>query len=55
MDTFENATVPQEQAELVRARCWDCGEEKICFEYIVCCTGTRFHTCEVCRKKIEDK
>ena len=53
MDTFENANPPQEQPEKVLAQCWECGETKMCFEHIVCCTGTHFHTCPECRKKIE--
>lgn len=55
MDTFENATPPQEQEELAYALCWECGQKKLCIEHIVCCTGTRFYTCEDCRKKIQDK
>lgn len=55
MDTFENATPPQEQPELILAQCWECGESKICYEHIVCCTGTRFHTCLECREKISLK
>jgi len=54
MDTFENATPPQEQLELVKAQCWQCGQHTLCYEHIVCCTGTRFHTCEVCKKNIQD-
>lgn len=53
MDTFENATPPQEQPEKVLAVCWECGEQKMCFEHLVCCTGTRFHTCLECRAEIE--
>lgn len=49
MDTFENASPPHEQPEKVFARCWECGEAKMCFEHIVCCTGTHFHTCPECR------
>ncbi len=40
MDTFENATPPQEQPEMVLAQCWECGEKKMCYEHLVCCTGT---------------
>ena len=53
MDTFENATQPQEQPEMVMAQCWECGEKKMCHEHLVCCTGTRFHTRPECRKEIE--
>ena len=53
MDTFENATQPQEQPEMVMAQCWECVEKKMCHEHLVCCTGTRFHTCPECRKEIE--
>jgi hypothetical protein len=55
MDTFESATPPQKQPELVKARCWECGEEKMCVEYIVCCTGTRFHNCLECEEKINNE
>jgi hypothetical protein len=55
MDTFENASPPHEQTEKVVAKCWECGEVKLCFEHIVCCTGTHFHTCPACRKIIEHK
>ncbi|MFM7150398.1 MAG: hypothetical protein ACKO23_11190 [Gemmataceae bacterium] len=54
MDKFENACPPQEQDEMVMAACWECGETKLCFEQIVCCTGTRFHTCPPCRQKIAE-
>ena len=36
MDTFENASPPHEQTEKVVAKCWECGEMKLCFEHIVC-------------------
>lgn len=52
MDTFENATFAQEQEELVFNICWECGEKKMCLEHIVCCTGTKFHTCLDCKNKI---
>ncbi len=55
MDTFENGTLPQEQPEMVQAQCWECGETKLCYEHLVCCTGTRFHTCPECRKEIESR
>lgn len=55
MDTFENASPPHEQPEKVLAKCWECGEMKMCFEHIVCCTGTRFHTCPACRVLINQK
>ena len=55
MDTFENASPPHEQSEKVLAKCWECGEMKMCFEHIVCCTGTRFHTCPACRVLINQK
>jgi len=38
---------------MVLAQCWECGEKKMCYEHLVCCTGTRFHTCPECRKEIE--
>lgn len=52
MDNFENATPPKEQEEMVIERCFECTEKKMCYEYIQCCTGTRFHYCDVCLKKI---
>jgi hypothetical protein len=55
MDTFENATPWQEQPQMVQAQCWECGEMKLCFEHLVCCTGTHFHTCPGCRQKIDRK
>lgn len=53
MDTFENASPPQEQPEMVQAQCWECGTVTLCHEHLVCCTGTRFHTCPACRLRIE--
>ena len=55
MDTFEGSTPPTEQEEKVVSECWECGEKKSCFEWIVCCTGTHFYICDECRKKIEKK
>lgn len=52
MDTFENATLAEPQKELVLAKCWECGETTLCIEYLVCCTGTRFHACHDCKEKI---
>lgn len=53
MDNFENGTLAQEQPDMVLAQCWECGATKLCHEHLVCCTGTRFHTCPECRKEIE--
>lgn len=55
MDTFENATYAQEQKDLVLNNCWECGKETLCIEYIVCCTGTKFYTCQECKDKIINK
>ena len=52
MDNLEAATPPQKQPELVETQCWECGEEKLCYEYLVCCTGMRFHTCPACEDRI---
>lgn len=52
MDNFENSTVPQEQEFMVDEKCFECTEKKLCHEYIQCCTGTRFHYCESCLKKL---
>jgi len=41
MATFENATPPQEQPEMVAAQCWECGETKLCFEHLVCYASWR--------------
>lgn len=55
MDTFENASPAQEQDEMVFATCWECGKEKVCYEHLVCCFGTRFHTCPECRTMITQR
>ena len=55
MDTFENGTLAEEQPEMVLAQCWECGQSKLCFEHLVCSTGTRFHTCPECRDEIDGK
>jgi len=55
MDNFEAANAPQRQPEMVVSKCWECGEEKECIEYIVCCTGTKFYTCPECEKKIQEE
>jgi hypothetical protein len=52
MDNLEASNPPQKQEEMVQAQCWECGEHKICYEYIVCCTGTRFHTCKDCEERL---
>lgn len=54
MDTFENANYAQEQEHPVLSECWECGQEKMCIEYIVCCTGTKFYTCLECKNKLTD-
>lgn len=36
MDTFENASPPQEQPEMVLAECWECGQTTFCYEHIAC-------------------
>ena len=54
MDNFEAANEPQRQPEMVVSKCWECGSEKECIEYIVCCTGTKFYTCPECEKKIQE-
>jgi len=55
MDNFEAANAPQRQPEMVVSKCWECGKEKECIEYIVCCTGTKFYTCPECEKKIQEE
>jgi len=55
MDNLEASNPPQKQEEMVQAQCWECGEHKICYEYIVCCTGTRFHTCKDCEERLTNE
>ena len=69
MDNFEAGTLPQKQKEInrvllcpakdevthVKAQCWECGEHKLCNEYLACCTGTRFHSCPKCEKRIREE
>ncbi len=38
---------------MVKSVCWECGEDKDCIEYTVCCTGTLFHICPDCEKKVQ--
>jgi hypothetical protein len=52
MDTFENASPPQEQPEMVPAVCRECGQTRMCHEHAVRCTGTRSHTWPDCREAI---
>ncbi|MGL4465664.1 MAG: hypothetical protein ACRDD1_04485 [Planctomycetia bacterium] len=56
MDTFEEASPAQKSAGLHDAVCWECGENKLCYEYVVCCTGTMFHVCPDCEEsKMEEE
>ena len=55
MDNFEAANEPQRQPAMVVSKCWECGEEKECIEYIVCCTGTKFYICPECEKNIQEE
>ena len=55
MDNFEAANEPQRQPEMVVSKCWECGEEKECIEYIVCCTGTKLYICPECEKNIQEE
>ena len=55
MDTLESAAPPSRQPDKVEAVCWECGERRTCFEYVVCCTGTTFHVCDDCERKIQDR
>ena len=52
MDNFEQGTLPQKQKDMVHAQCWECGEHKMCNEYIACCVGTRLHSCNECEERI---
>lgn len=54
MDNFEASQNPQEQSDLITTICWNCGENKICKEYIICCTGTKFHNCLECEIKLAE-
>lgn len=55
MDNFENASPPQESEDMVFAKCWECGSEKTCREFVVCCTGTMFHYCDECLRAIRSR
>lgn len=47
-------TNPAEKSTRMQtAVCWQCGEELLCFEYVVCCTGTLFHICPQCEEKMQ--
>lgn len=52
MDNFENACPPQLSEDKVIAKCWECLQTLECTEYVVCCTGTMFHYCDECLKKL---
>lgn len=54
MEQWEQATPAEMQSEMRVATCWECGQELECFEYIVCCTGTVFHVCPICREKAQE-
>ena len=54
MEQWEQATPAERQGESKTAICWECGENKDCHEYIVCCTGTIFHVCPACEAKVKD-
>lgn len=53
MDTLEGASPAERQATMTMAVCWECGAERSCHEYIVCCTGTVFHVCPECEDRID--
>jgi hypothetical protein len=52
MDSFESASPPTRGPEMVEAVCWECGDRRTCFEYVVCCTGTTFHVCQACEDRV---
>lgn len=54
MDTFEGAAGAKRQPNMKVGTCWECGEELLCTEYIVCCTGTVFHICPKCEQKVNE-
>lgn len=54
MDNFENACPPQINEDKVIAKCWECEQILECTEYVVCCTGTMFHYCDKCLRKIRN-
>lgn len=54
MDNLEGATPAERQPTLRTAVCWECGEEKRCSEFVVCCTGTVFHVCAECEANLEE-
>ena len=55
MDTFEEATPAAKSGMMGEAVCWECGEKRQCYEYVVCCTGTLFHICPECEEKTNEK
>jgi hypothetical protein len=50
---MERTTPAERQETVVDAVCWECGERKECYEYIVCCTGTLFHLCAACEERVQ--
>jgi hypothetical protein len=45
--------VPQavRQPNMGMGICWECGEERLCYEFVVCCAGTIFRLCPECEAK----
>lgn len=52
MDHVESANAAVKSPGLASAICWECGENRECYEYVVCCTGTLFHICPICEDRV---
>lgn len=55
MEAFEHASPAEKSPNMIKAVCWQCGEELMCNEYVVCCTGTLFHICPACEEKANEE
>ncbi len=54
MKTIDEANEAERQPGIIRAVCWECGNETDCYEYIVCCSGKLYHICPECESKLDD-
>lgn len=55
MESWEDAAPAERQTGTRQAICWECGQERECFEYTVCCTGTIFHICPTCEAAVDNR
>jgi hypothetical protein len=53
VDEFDGAVKAEPSGTMVTAVCWECGQELLCREYVVCCTGTVFHICPDCEARLD--